>query len=151
MIQSFLRSGMSIRLFLRIIFLFSIALVPVVARAQQGGATVRGTITDPDQAVIPGATVTLTPVKGSAQVVQSGGDGTYVIRNLQPGTYALTVTMNGFATFVRQSVRITPGQALTIDAKMALQTANQEIQVNADTTQLSVDQDSNASSTTIKG
>jgi hypothetical protein len=136
---------------MRIALLFLIALVPAVMRAQQGGATVRGTITDPDQAVIPGATVTVTPAKGSAQVTQSGGDGTYVVHNLQPGTYSLTVTMNGFATYVRQGVRVTPGQALTIDAKMALQTANQEIQVNADTTQLSVDQDSNASSTTIKG
>jgi len=142
---------MSIRSFLRIFVLFSIALVPAVMRAQQGGATVRGTVTDPDQAVIPGATVTLTPTKGAAHVVQSGGDGSYVLRNIPAGTYSLTITMDGFATFVRQGVHVTAGQALTLDAKMALQTANQEVQVNADTTQLSVDQDSNASSTTIKG
>ena len=60
---------MSIRSFLRIFVLFSIALVPAVMRAQQGGATVRGTVTDPDQAVIPGATVTLTPTKDRKSVV----------------------------------------------------------------------------------
>ncbi|WP_035352189.1 TonB-dependent receptor [Edaphobacter aggregans] len=142
---------MSIRLFLRTVFLFLIALVPAVARAQQGDATVRGTVTDPDQAVIPGATVTLTPAKGAAKVVQSGADGSYVVRNVPAGTYSLTVTMDGFATFVRQGVRVAAGQALTMDAKMALQMANQEVQVNAESTQLSVDQDSNASTTTIKG
>jgi hypothetical protein len=142
---------MSIRLFLRIFVLFSIALVPVVSRAQQGGATVRGTVTDPDQAVIPGATVTLTPTKGAAHIVQSGADGSYVLRNVPAGTYSFTITMDGFATFVRQGVHVAAGQAMTIDAKMAVQMANQEVQVNADTTQLSVDQDSNASSTTIKG
>jgi hypothetical protein len=72
---------MSIRSILRILVLFSIALVPAVSRAQQGGATVRGTVTDPDQAVIPGATVTLTPPKGAAHIVQSGADGAYVFRN----------------------------------------------------------------------
>jgi hypothetical protein len=142
---------MSIRSFLRIVVFFSIALVPAVSRAQQGGATVRGTITDPDQALIPGAVVTLTPPKGAAKTVQSGADGTYVLRNVPAGTYAFTITMNGFATFVRQGVHIAAGQALTIDAKMSLQMANQEVQVNAESSQVSVDQDSNASSTTIKG
>ena len=142
---------MSIRSILRILILFSIAMVPAVSRAQQGGATVRGTVTDPDQAVIPGATVTLTPLKGAPHIAQSGADGAYVFRNVPAGTYSFTITMDGFATFVRQGIHVAAGQPLTIDAKMALQTANQEVQVNADTTQLSVDQDSNASSTTIKG
>jgi hypothetical protein len=142
---------MSIRSILRLVVLFSIALVPAVSRAQQGGATVHGSITDPDQAVIPGATVTLTPAKGTAHVVQSGADGSYTVRNVPAGIYSFTVTMDGFATFVRQGIHLAAGQTLAIDAKMALQIASQEVQVTADAMQLSVDQDSNASSTTIKG
>ena len=59
--------------------------------------------------------------------------------------------MPGFASFVRQGVRIIAGQALTLDAKLAIQTQEQQVQVSTTTTQLSVDSDSNASSTVIKG
>jgi hypothetical protein len=142
---------MSFRTTLKIAFLFLIALVPALVRAQQGGATVHGTVTDPDQAVIPGATVTLTTSSGKGQIVQSGADGSYTFRSVAPGTYSLTVTMHGFATFVKQGLRVAAGQNATIDAKMTVQVDSQEVQVTAQSTQLSVDQDSNASSTVIKG
>ena len=119
--------------------------------AQQTGATIRGTVADPDDAVIPGASVTFTPATGRAVIVTSQPDGTYTARNVPPGTYSVTVTMSGFATFVKQGVRVTAGQSLTLDAKMAIQTSTQEVQVNAQSVQLSTDPDSNASATTIKG
>ncbi|HEY0161071.1 MAG TPA: carboxypeptidase-like regulatory domain-containing protein [Edaphobacter sp.] len=133
-------------------FLFLLmALTSIGMRAQTPGASVHGTVTDPDEAVIPGATVTLTPVKGKAFIVQSKDDGSYAVTGVAPGTYAMTVTMNGFSTFVRQGVHITAGQALALDVKMSLQTESQEVQVTAESQQVSVDQESNASSTVIKG
>jgi hypothetical protein len=143
---------MSFRLTLKVVLLFLIVLVPLGARAQQTGATVRGTVADPDDAVIPGATVTLTPASGKGgSTVKSQSDGTYTVRGVQPGTYSLTVTMPGFASFVKQGVRVTAGQTLTLDAKMAIQEQSQEVQVTAQSAQVSVDQDSNASSTVLKG
>jgi hypothetical protein len=59
--------------------------------------------------------------------------------------------MNGFATFVRESVRVTAGQSLALNIKMSLQIESQEVQVTAQNQQVSVDADSNASSTVIKG
>lgn len=133
-------------------FLFLlIALASLGMGAQQPSTSVHGTVTDPDEAVIPGATVTLTPTHGKALTVQSQADGAYTVSGVTPGTYSVTVTMNGFATFVRQGVRITSGQSLALDVKMALQVESQEVQVTAQSQQVSVDQDSNASSTTIKG
>ena len=143
---------MSFRTTLKVFFLFLLALAPRVSRAQQpGGATVHGTVADPDSAVIPGATVTLTPMSGKALTTQSQSDGTYSLRGVPAGTYSMTVTMQGFATFVKQGVRITAGQSLVIDTKMAIQEQTQEVQVTAQSAQVSVDQDSNASSTVIKG
>src|SRR5882757_4064495 len=101
----------------KIVLLFFVALTPLVARAQQTGATVRGVVADPENAVIPGATVTFTPATGKALVTQSQSDGTYVLRGVPPGTYAVTVTMQGFASFVKQGVRVAPGQTLTLDAQ----------------------------------
>ena len=152
---------MSFRSALKFFFVFFIALVAmapphVLAQAPAGatvatGATVRGLVADPDNAVIPGATVTLSPQSGKALTAVSGSDGNYVVRNVPAGNYSITVTMDGFASFVKQGVRITAGQALTVDAKLAIATETQTVQVSTNTTQLSVDSDSNASSTVIKG
>lgn len=133
------------------VYLF-VALAPVAAIAQQpAGGSVHGTIVDPDSALIPGATVTLTPAKGKPVIVQSKSDGTYTAQGLAAGTYSMTVTMNGFAAFVREGVRVAAGQSVAVDVKMALQTDTQQIQVTAQSAQVSVDSDSNASSTVIKG
>jgi hypothetical protein len=134
-----------------VIFTALIFTLPHAAVAQAGGATVRGQVNDPDTAVIPGATITLTPGSGPALIGTSGSDGTYVIRAVPAGTYSMTVTMSGFASFVKQGIRLTAGQALTQDVKLAIQTQQQEIQVTAQAAQVSVDSDSNASSTVIKG
>ena len=142
---------MSFRATLKIVLLFFMALTPLVASAQQTGATVHGLVADPEQAVIPGATVTFTPASGKALITQSQSDGTYVLRGVPPGTYSVTVTMQGFASFVKQGVRIAAGQNLTLDAKMAIQEQKQEVNVTAQSAQVSVDADSNASSTVLKG
>jgi len=143
---------MEFRRTLKLFLFLLIALTSLGMGAQQpAGTSVHGVVTDPDGAVIPGATVTLTPAHGKAFTAQSRNDGAYTVSGVTPGTYATTVTMNGFATFVRQGVRVTAGQSLALDVKMALQVESQEIQVTAQNQQVSVDQDSNASSTTIKG
>jgi hypothetical protein len=119
--------------------------------AASGLTTVKGTVADPDSAVIPGATVTLTSASGKAAIVLSQSDGTYSFQNVRPGLYSLTVTMPGFASFVKQGIRIPASGSLTIDARMAIQEQQQQVNVNATGTTLSVDSDSNASSTVIKG
>ena len=114
-------------------------------------ATVKGTVADTTGAVIPGATVTLTSANGKSTVMQSQSDGTYTFTGVRAGTYSETVAMQGFASFVKLNVRITSGQALIIDAKMAIQEQSQQVNVNATGTTLSTDSDSNASATVIKG
>ncbi|MGI4852749.1 MAG: carboxypeptidase regulatory-like domain-containing protein [Janthinobacterium lividum] len=124
---------------------------PAAASAQAiAGTTVSGYVLDPDQAAIPGATVTLTPAQGEALTVKSGSDGAYSFRGVPAGTYAVTVSMPGFASFVRQGVRVgaTP---MTLNTPMAVQSQNQEINVTTETTtHVSVDADSNGSSVVIK-
>src|SRR5258708_39773132 len=109
---------MCLRATWKIVLLFFIALTPMSASAQQTGGTVRGVVADPESAVIPGATVTFTPASGKALITQSQSDGTYVLRGVPAGTYAVTVTMAGFASYVKQGVRVAAGQALTLDMQM---------------------------------
>jgi hypothetical protein len=111
---------------------------------------VSGFVLDPDQAAIPGATVTLTPASGTALTATSGSDGAYTFRNVPAGTYSLTVSMQGFASFVRQGVRVA-GTAVNINTSMAVQSANTVIDVKTEnTTSVSVDPDQNGSSVVIK-
>lgn len=129
--------------------------VPLLTSAQgwsqASGVVVHGTVTDPDSAVIPGATVTFTPRVGAAVVVTSQADGGFAIQSLPLGLYSVTITMPGFATYVQQGVRVGATQQLTLNAKLAIQEQSQQVQVNAQDNQLSVDPDANASATVIKG
>lgn len=140
---------MSFRFSLKFMLLLFLGVSSVGAFAQQPASVVRGLVADPDSAVIPGATITLTPASGKALTTESGADGAYTFRGVPGGTYSITVTMNGFSTFVRQGIKIGATQSLTIDAKMAVQSEDQTVQVTTDTNTLSVDQDSNASATVL--
>jgi hypothetical protein len=121
------------------------------AKASQGTVSLRGTVADPDDAEIPGATITLTPAGGKAITTTSGSDGTYVVRGLAPGTYSMTITMPGFATFVRQGVKIAAGTPTTLNAKMAIQDAQTVVNVTSSENTVSVDPESNSSATVLTG
>jgi hypothetical protein len=111
---------------------------------------VHGTITDPDGALIPGATVTLTPAKGRPATAKTGGDGTYTVA-VPPGKYSVLVTMPGFATYSAVNVPIPAVTSTTLDAALQIGVQTQVVTVDANTVQLSVDPDSNANSTVLSG
>ena len=94
-----------------------VVLAPFTMMAQQTppavtGATVHGMVVDPDDALIPGAAVTLTPASGRAQTTTSKSDGTYSFRVLA-GTYTLSVKAPGFADFSKPGIQVATGANLT--------------------------------------
>lgn len=80
-----------------------IVLTVVAATAQQGTQSIRGTIKDPNGAVIPGASVTIRNVdlRISMQTV-TGRDGEFSFDGLPAGTYQLRVLTAGFAVAVKE-------------------------------------------------
>jgi hypothetical protein len=120
------------------------------AQVSTGGTKVHGTITDPDGELIPGATVTFTPAKGAGRIVKSGSDGTYTI-TVTPGTYTLLVSMPGFASYLMTNLKVPAVPSTTVDAKLKIGEENTVVNVEASAVQLSVDPDSNASSTVLQG
>jgi len=144
----FLRRAFKAALFLGLLA------APFAAQAQtqvQNNATVRGTVADPDGAVIPGAAITLAPASGAALHARAGADGTYAVRNVPAGTYTLTVTMPNFATFTQEGLRVAVGQSLTSDVKMTIADITTTMEVRANTNTVSVDPDNNASMTVLTG
>ena len=119
------------------------------AGVQAGKTRVHGVVTDPDGALIPGATVTLTG-NGPAVKATSGSDGSYNAV-VTPGTYTVTFTMPGFATYTATGIAVGAVNGMTLNAKMQIGVQSQVITVNSDSVQLSVDPDSNASAVVLTG
>src|ERR1700755_3050868 len=71
--------------------------LPTVRAQQLAAATLRGVVTDPQGAVIPGATVKATNTAAAeARETTTNGEGVSVLSNLPPGDYELRVEASGF-------------------------------------------------------
>jgi len=91
----------------RISVLLALALGSPLARPQAGNAgAVRGTVTDPSGAVIPGATVHLTnEVSGLDRTGTTNATGQFEFTNVPFNPYQVTVTANGFSQ-LKQNLEI---------------------------------------------
>jgi hypothetical protein len=119
---------------------------------QQAGGSLRGSVQDPSGAVIPNATVSVTDQQGHTVAgTLSGGDGTFLIKNIPPGTYVILVHAPGFGPLTTHAFTIAAGSHKVLTATLLIQVAQQSMHVNADTPTVSVDPDANASSMVIKG
>ncbi|HYH84287.1 MAG TPA: TonB-dependent receptor [Pyrinomonadaceae bacterium] len=92
-------------------------------RAQQAAvATLRGIVTDPNGAVVVGATVRATQTAtGTSRETQTNDEGVYVLPNLTPGEYEVRVEATGFAVKVSKSpVVLRVGQSVTLDVPLEI-------------------------------
>jgi TonB-dependent receptor len=97
------------------------------AAAAAASGNITGTIKDPSGAVVQGARIVLSP--GSATAA-TDAQGSFSIRDLQPGTYTATVTYVGFGKFV-STVVVVSGQTASLNATLSLSGNSQQIEVNA--------------------
>jgi hypothetical protein len=109
-----------------------IALLGGSAFAQVESSRLVGTVTDAQNAVLPGVTVTATsPSLIGQQTVVSEPNGTYRFPSLPAGTYTLTFELSGFQSLKRTSIVLTLNQTLTVDAQMQVQSVQESITVSA--------------------
>jgi len=117
---------------------FMLALILSLAAAgsakAQFNASLSGTVLDPTQAAIPGATVTLTNTGTQAiKTVQSSAEGTYQFNDLGPGAYAISVTANGFQLNQISNVQVVAETPRTLNVVLKTGQASQTVTVDADT------------------
>ncbi len=111
------------------------AVVSIVVFAQAGGATseITGRITDPNGAVVSGATVTATDAeKGVSRTATTDEQGDYRILSLSPGIYQIKVEAKGFSTLQKNDVQLTVGQTSDQDFVLKIGEATATVDVTSD-------------------
>jgi hypothetical protein len=98
-------------------------------------ASITGTITDPNGAVVPGASIVATHVQSNYRyTVQSNEVGLYTLAQLREGEYVLRVQASGFKEFVAQGVQLFSRDVRRIDIRLELGTVEATIEVTAGAT-----------------
>jgi carboxypeptidase family protein len=102
------------------------------AHAQRTTGTLRGTVTDPQSAVVAGATVT---AQNEATKVQdktiTTSAGTYTFPSLLPGTYTLRIEASGFSAGVRTGINVNANQVNDSNMTLGLQQTTEQVEVSA--------------------
>ena len=94
---------------------------------------ISGTVRDAGGLVVAGAQVNITQTAtGLSRSVQTGPEGAYTLPSLPPGPYRLTVTKEGFSSFVQEGIVLQVDSNPVIDASLQLGTVNQQVVVEAD-------------------
>src|SRR5690242_3146199 len=89
--------------------------------AQGSTAGIAGTVTDPNGAVIPNATVVARNVEtNAARTVTTNGEGFYSIPQLPAGRYEVSVVVPNFKKHVFTNVAINVGQTATLNAPLEI-------------------------------
>jgi outer membrane receptor protein involved in Fe transport len=104
------------------------------AWAQSAGTgTITGTLSDPQGASIPAATVVVRNIDtGIDRTLRTNDAGIYVAAFLQPGRYEIHASKNGFATVVRQGLNLQVGQTLAIDFQLPIKAAQATVTVSGE-------------------
>src|SRR3989442_8229958 len=125
-------------------FFVILTLAATFSKAQTTTASFQGTVADATGAVLPGAQMTASNVEtGLKRTTTTSEQGRFLLSELPPGSYEITVTLTGFDTLVRKGMTLTVGQQASLALVMKVGTVDQQVVVTGDapiveTTQSSV-------------
>jgi hypothetical protein len=127
------RSSLAVRVALLIV---SLVASTTLLQAQYR-ASLRGTVTDSEGAVVAGATVTLVDQDTNRTMVStSDGNGIYIFNALPPDPYRLTVEAKGFKQKLLEHVVIIPEQLNALDLQLEVGQVQQVVAVSGTTSAL---------------
>jgi carboxypeptidase family protein/TonB-dependent receptor-like protein len=111
-------------------------------------ASIQGVISDPQGAVVPDATVTLTNKEtGRALTTTSNGGGIYSFNALPPSRYSMTAEKTGFKKKVLDDVGVIAEQSNAVNIQLDLGQSSETVTVTGDATPLIDTETANVSGT----
>src|SRR5499426_2301621 len=113
----------------------SVCASPVSLRAQTTYATITGTVTDANGAILPGVRISVRNVETniSSETV-SNAEGVYTITQLREGTYTLSAQASGFREFIAKDILLVARDVRRLDINLALGEMRETVQVSAGAT-----------------
>jgi hypothetical protein len=122
---------------IRASFLTSMLAAGAILQAQST-SSLQGVISDPQNAVIPEAIVSLSSAGAAAsRQVVTGNTGSYQFVQVAPGEYTLTVTKPGFTKATRDHVVLQVNVPATLDVQMEVGITGELVNVTAEATLVS--------------
>ena len=104
---------------------------PASTQERFGGLT--GTVTDASGSVLPGATISIaSKTTGAVRTVVSNTNGTFVVPDLDPGRYSVTVELQGFSRSALDDVTVLLGKTLKLDTQLKVGDMAEVVNVTAD-------------------
>src|SRR4028118_422778 len=100
----------------RFVKLFSLTLLIAISAtltfAQEGTSTLRGTVLDPNGAVVPTASVSIANQETgiNRRTVTTNESGVYVFTALTPGLYRVSIEAANFKTAIKENIRLNVGE-----------------------------------------
>jgi uncharacterized membrane protein YgcG len=132
---------------LSLIALLFLLITPAFSQQQNGSLS--GQVADEVGAVIVGATVVLIDADGKEKTTVTDKNGNYVFNGLNPGTYSIRATANGFGVFQTEGIEIAAGKRLELPLMLTVALKEEKVDVNPDN-ELSTDPNANGSATVLK-
>jgi len=125
-----------------VLSIFWLMPVPLLS-AQAANGTITGRVTDPNGAVLPGTTVTLTRTDTGLMLhAATNGDGIYSFPSLQTGPFVVETSHTGFKT-AKAILTLAVDQTAQIDLTLLVGSETESITVSADTAMQLDTQESN--------
>jgi outer membrane receptor protein involved in Fe transport len=126
-----------------VLTLSSLILMHAAAALPQSANRISGKVTDPQGAVLPGATVVATHVNtGIKSETTTNASGIYVFHSLEPGNYSVEVSMPGFTNYRREGLTLVTGQSLTVDAGLDVAGVEETVTVTGESPMLTTQESS---------
>src|SRR5882724_1122547 len=124
-------------------------ILPLLLFMAQAGETpsLRGVVTDPSGAAIPGAAVQLRGPGGERRA-KTVSTGSYSFPSLAPGVYQIRVSAKGFSIAEKKNLRI--DHPLVFDTQLAIQSEKQVVNVDDETAGVNTDATSNGGSVVLR-
>jgi Carboxypeptidase regulatory-like domain/TonB dependent receptor len=111
---------------------FILLLLLGAAAAFAQTATVDGIVTDASQAIVTGATVSITNLdSGLRREVRSNETGAYTFTQLPVGRYKIEASLSGFTTQTRPQVQLDVDQVVRLDFTLKPGTLTESVEVTA--------------------